>query len=443
MVSLSEMLKIKKEREKIIGKRTSITRFLLLLGSGIWFLILGSLFIWPFIRLHVAIKLGILIAGLVLVVLSLIAARKYRKSRTEEQIKKRGPLKDMIKPLSLIVLLLGLIIYGFTFFNDFLNKWQGDQEPELVLFVIVTIVLSIFFASLPFIMALWYKTSPTVATKIIMKLYGLVNRPSKKKITEVFVLKIPQKHSVYISFKRAFDGLAFSLFFTYTIYFPLIFLITRGDPNNWLNPFFVPSSQDIRIWALFFAGSVLNNVVPITISYTIWFWVFPPCWLLDDAGVVFFRSFLERRQPAELKTISSWFLSMVKSGVGTSGLITYLLAIYNNWHSVGYVSDELGVMVVPKFIIFFIGFPLLGSLLMCFILILFLESQFNKLKTFIYQELVKSKVDPRVVKIKLTRLDEFQENTLSTYYGENYLHSPPLIDSVKEFGDAGEIKTEK
>ncbi|MEX2726505.1 MAG: hypothetical protein Q6353_004590, partial [Candidatus Sigynarchaeum springense] len=70
------------------------------------------------------------------------------------------------------------------------------------------------------------------------------------------------------------------------------------------------------------------------------------------------------------------------------------------------------------------------------------ESQFNKLKTFVYQKLAIMKIDPRVVTLGLHRKEGFQDNTLTGYFGENFFHDPLLKDLIARFGPPGELRPE-
>jgi hypothetical protein len=95
------------------------------------------------------------------------------------------------------------------------------------------------------------------------------------------------------------------------------------------------------------------------------------------------------------------------------------------WDSRYVVRDvflAVNLVAAIQFSVFLIGFPLIGTVLMAYILQLFQESQYNKLKTALFQELVNAKIDPRVVQVKFERKDELQERTLIDYTGENFFH---------------------
>nr|MDO8115625.1 hypothetical protein [Candidatus Sigynarchaeota archaeon] len=117
--------------------------------------------------------------------------------------------------------------------------------------------------------------------------------------------------------------------------------------------------------------------------------------------------------------------------------------VLDNVKIIGLVASQANIFAAVEFSLFILGFPVFGTILMALMLMIFQESQFNKLKTFLYQELINIKVDARVVMIDLERKENVQDNTLLDYWGENYFHNPPLRDSVAGMGAAGPIKPGK
>lgn len=431
-------LKIRKERKEKIGKRTTIGRLLVVFGFAFIFLIIGFISLLSPIeesRSNLLIVFGIGITFLIIYIYLLV---KYNKNRTEEQKANRIKVKEMIGPLILLFLIAGAMVYGFAFFFRIPSKVVGATPGQLGDYFSSLVILIVFYvALLPFILALWYKTSPSIAIRFLMGIHGLFNRRSKKKAVKVMVIEVPQKTSFIVTFKRAFTAMTFSLFTTYTIWLPIF---------QWFNPGLKMVIPAIDINTPFFLEYckvyLLHNGLPLILSFVIWYWVLPPAWLLDDAGVVFYRRHLKRRQPAEVKTISSWFLNLVQAIVGTSGIITYLTNIWNSRGGLLFITSQSLANGI-QFGIFVIGFPFLGTLLLGFILLLFQESQLNKLKTFVYQGMATVTKDPRIVEIGLFQTDKFQDKTLLDYYGENFFHHPPLSDIFSEFENVGEINDEE
>mgnify|MGYP006292017555 CR=1 FL=1 len=433
----------------MMGTRSSIARVLLMVGVFLIFLILSLLSLIPQLNLPTMILFSC--TG-ILFVLMLFLAIKYRRNQTEEQKQKKISTKNVIWTIIAIIILLAFIYTGVSFFWNLMFKYNftGEaHENRYLLFQGLIISLTVFFSSTPFIMVLYYRTSPSTAVKFILKLHRLFNRKNKKKVAEIIVLDTPQQRSFYIALKRSFSTIIFSTFTVFTLLINILNIMKFFNIPPLLGLGLVPpdlvivNDIDSKIFIQYCSGYLLNLSIPVVISFILFFWALPPSYLLDDSGVVFFRNFLKRRRPAEMRTISNWFLSLVKGVVGTSALISYITFIIENAPVIGKISGELGWTKGVQFSLFVLGFPFFGTLLMFFILSLFQESQFNKMKTFLYQELVNEGIDPRIVKVKLTRTGELQEKTLENYYGENYFHHPPLSESMEELDPPGPIPTDK
>ncbi|MEX2682483.1 MAG: hypothetical protein Q6373_012850 [Candidatus Sigynarchaeota archaeon] len=353
-----------------------------------------------------------------------------------------------------MLIFLGLVLFGLWFFFwlnssfPFTIVSQNDQGKMLG---VVIIALVVYFASMPFIMALWYKTAPGLAVKLIIRVFKAVNWTTKTKACEIMVLQTPQDHSFTITLKRAFTALIYSLTIVFSVWHPLMTEIGGFFPRGlgyelqYRPPLTVIDSPG---FVLYCSSLIFHTVIPVVATFVIFFWVLPSTYLLDDAGLVYYKKYTERRQPAELRSVSQWFSSLIQAVLGTSALITYVTFIYTNRFVVGEIFTAVdnfspgffAGLCATMFSIFIFGFPVIGTVLMAYILLLFQESQFNKLKTHLFQELVNAKIDPRIVQIKFERKDEFQERTLINYTGENFFHNPPLKDSISKFSPAGNIE---
>ena len=86
--------------------------------------------------------------------------------------------------------------------------------------------------------------------------------------------------------------------------------------------------------------------------------------LLDDAGIVYFRQSKKYRQPGDIESISVWAQSLVKGIAGLSAILTlanFLLTVDLS----GFISDTadvtswiFGVLVI---VVFFVGIPFLTA----------------------------------------------------------------------------------
>nr|MDO8113099.1 hypothetical protein [Candidatus Sigynarchaeota archaeon] len=445
MAELEKKIQQKNEAMKAIGRRTSIARVLLSFGISMILLILGLLFAISETG-GLPLIIAVLGAGAFFFFTYLFLAIKYAKTKTKEQERKKLSVKKMTSTIILLFILSALIIYSFVFFITIIKIPDATAVSKQSYIQTLFPLIIAYFASMPFIMVLWYKTSPGMAARFILKVHKLLVWKSKKTIVKTMVIDVPQHTSFFVIVKRAFTAMTFSLFTTYSIW--LQFISPIGFQVG-------STTQDTVTNFLAFCGSYfLNHCIPLIASYIIWFWALPPSWLLDDAGIVFYRKKLDQREPATIRTVSDWFLSMVKAIVGTSGLIAYAAKLKEAVETLATMGTVATLhLSLVQIAVFILGFPFFGTMLMGIILLLFQESQGNKLKTFLYQEIIKDQkdpkiklkynLDPRLMKIRLEQLDDLQEQTLLKYYGENFVHDPPLEESKKDFTKIGEYSEEE
>ncbi len=442
MPSTKELIQQRKVAKEAIKGRVSIVWVLLTFGFFIIFVILSV----ASIGRRSGLSTPYMLAGAGgFFVVYLIVAIKYRKKKTSEQEKKKASPKHVIGSLMFIIILIGLLFFGLMFFiylsttYEFITVSPGVQDR---LARIMIICLAGFFGSAPFIMALWYKTAPGVAVKLIVRIFKAFNWKTKDKACEIMVLHSVQEHSFYITLKRAFTALIFSLTVVFTIWTTLLrifepfllkgFGLDLVDPQ----PFYTIDNENFINYC---TSLMLNIVLPLVLSFVLFYWALPSTYLLDDAGLVYYKKYLNRRQPAEIRTVSEWFFSLIKAVLGTSAVFTYGWFIWDNRYVVRDVFLAVNLVAAIQFSVFLFGFPLIGTVLMAYILQLFQESQYNKLKTSLFQELINAKIDPRVVQVKFERKDEFQERTLMDYTGENFFRNPPIKDSISKMPPAGDL----
>ncbi|MHA1999779.1 MAG: hypothetical protein ACTSU9_16840 [Promethearchaeota archaeon] len=435
-----------KEKKENIGKRTSITRVLLSYGFTLVFLVWAILAFlnWAGLLNNISVftpERGILswiilaTLGILFWIMSGKLSKKYRNTRTEEQTIYKISKKDLVGPFTLMLILISTLTMGFLFFIKIGRAITTAPDSDRNFYFVTLALLLIFMiGSIPFLMVLWYR-APKSAGRIILPIFRMFNKKSKKKVAKIMVIKLPQSHSFWIALKRSFTAMTFALFTTFTLWIPLV-EISGSNRLKLTTPPLVPNMFNPD-FLNFCNGFIIHMGIPLILSFFLWFWVLPSCWLLDDSGVVFFRKHLKRRQPAEMKTVSSWFLSLVKAVVGTSGLYAYIARIVSYIPLFNQLAQQT-VFGAIQFGIFVIGFPFFGVMLIGFILLIFMDTQFNKLKTFTYQEMVKLGLDARVVDPILDQTDDFQEHTLLGYYGENFFHHPPLNESKSKFTKIGE-----
>jgi hypothetical protein len=442
MPSAKELMQQRKAAKEAIKGRVPIVRVLLALGFFIIFAILSIASLGRNSGLSLPFMLACTGGTFILY---LFFAIRYKKSKTSEEEKKKASLKHAIGSLVFMILLIGVIFFGLVFFIWLSSTYEfmtvsATVQGRLAGIMITSLV--VFFSSAPFIMALWYKTAPGVAVKLIVRVFKAFNWKTKDKACEIMVLHSVQEHSFYITLKRAFTALIFSLTVVFTIWTNLLRIFAPFLKKGFglelvvYAPFYTIDNENFINYC---TSLMLNIVLPLVLSFVLFYWALPSTYLLDDAGLVYYKKYLNRRQPAEIRTVSEWFFSIIKAVLGTSAVFAYGWFIWDSRYVVRDVFLAVNLVAAIQFSVFLIGFPLIGTVLMAYILQLFQESQYNKLKTALFQELVNAKIDPRVVQVKFERKDELQERTLIDYTGENFFHNPPLKESTSKFPPPGEF----
>ncbi|MBD3187939.1 hypothetical protein GF325_13970 [Candidatus Bathyarchaeota archaeon] len=458
--------KVKKEILAQFGTKTSLPGLLNRLGLSMFLLLFGILILvffmnstakMPFLDVKIRdFSLLFLIVGFAFFCVFLGRLRRYNRRKRAEERKKPVNWNDLWKPIVVIIVLNAVMLYGLFGFLPAIGLSGSNTLAACYAFA-----LAFFVSSLPIIMALWYKGAPSIAVKLIMRLHIALTdlyryfhkEDVKPKIHKILVTDTPQGSSLYMMVKRSFTGMTFSIFF-------VSFLITNYFPPlgfvNWFLEYVlgVPGEKVGSIGEIVFKdmmGNVTNafmayctyfvivSIIPLVLSYLFWFWVLPPTWLMDDAGVVYFRKTLKRRRPPVMKSIGSWFLSIVKPLVGGSAVFGYVFYIANNAPILDTFIANEQYLRLSQFSIIVYAFPILTTMITVFILLLFQETQFNVLKTHLFQNMVNMKIDPRLTKLHLVREDELLPNTLRHLYGEGMKPNPPLDETVDYFTEIGEL----
>ncbi len=435
--TIHELIAQKKRASQEMSKRTSIARVLIVFGIFLIFSLLSFISVFTGSGFPGESRTPFLIFTAAFGLIFIILAVKYKKSRTLEEKEKRADTwstKAIVGSTALLVILLGLLVFSilmfFTLYVDprlaaFRSALMGQQ-------MITYIIVAIFFSAVPFLMALWFRISPRMAARTFIRVHGVFHK-RKDADFKVLVAVVPNRHSFLITFKRALNWVSFSALLAFGVFVPATGIGTQTfslvDAEAISNAF--------SLATIHFAVFALSTLL----SFILFSFVMPPCYLLDDAGVVFYRRFITRRQPPEIRTVSSWFLSFVNGAVGSGAIISYVYYVINRLPFISAVAATVGGLAAIQGILLIFGFPLIGSLAMAFTLLLFQEFQLPKLKTFMYQELVAMGIDPRTTQIDLTRGPGIQEGTLLKYWGENFFHAPPLAEFLAK-GEPDPGKTE-
>ena len=273
---------------------------------GIW-LSTGFRFGFPLF-----IILAVMLGGGVLILI--IRSKDLRMSRKEI----RASIKQSKLTLAVNVIVLILMTLVFILFLLQLNIFNNTliahhQMTELIITFIAVII--IWYAILPLTAAIFNQFSPRFAYFFI-RLRNLFFKISKSYNHDILVVDMKDRRKVGLvtQIKRTLLPILLSIavgFYIYNFFAPLLGY-SLGFTQFSSLPFFS-----------FIIGYMLLCLFPIILSYPLFAFFISGNFLLDDAGIVYFRESKKYRQPGDIEPISIWAQSLVKGIAGLSALITF------------------------------------------------------------------------------------------------------------------------
>ena len=113
----------------------------------------------------------------------------------------------------------------------------------------------------------------------------------------------------------------------------------------------------------FMMGYMLCCVLPMILSFVLFSFFIAGNFLLDDAGVVYYREHLKYRQPADIEPVSIWAQSIVKGIAGLSAILTFSSFLTTVDFSGFFGEGEPFMMVfgILIIVVFFGGIPFLTA----------------------------------------------------------------------------------
>ncbi|MFX1313588.1 MAG: hypothetical protein ACFFHD_13420, partial [Promethearchaeota archaeon] len=291
------------------------------------------------------IFLVILLVGGVIIIVS----QGKRLSYTRKNIKEHK-LTITVNTIAIVLMTLtfSLFLITMNIFNNTLIT--GSSNTNIVIaFIIVTII---WYGALPLTAALYNRFAPQFAY-IFVKLRDLFFRLSKGYKNNILVLDLGEKKDIgiIIRLKRIILPLLLAIaigFYAYDILTSLFGYNTEFDVFG-SNEFFS-----------FMMGYMLCCVLPMILSFVVFAFFISGNYLLDDAGVVYYREHEKYRQPGDIEPISIWAQSIIKGIAGLSALLTFGTFIssvdYSGFFEMegGFSAVLFGILVI---FVMFIGIP--------------------------------------------------------------------------------------
>jgi len=269
---------------------------------GLWLSPLFPLGFPLFIMLSILLVLGIIIA--------VVWGKRLSYQRKNIKQHKLTVYVNAIA-IALISLFFVLFLILMNIFNNTLIS--GSNNTGIVITFLIVII--VWYGALPLTAALYNRFAPQFAF-IFIKLRNLFFKVSRSYHHDILVLDMEDRKEtgLTIQVKR--------------LILPLLLSIAVGFyAYNTLTPILrFPQTFEVFGTTEFFdflRGYMLCCVLPMILSFLLFAFFISGNFLLDDAGVVYFRQNKKYRQPGDIEPISIWAQSIIKGIAGISALITF------------------------------------------------------------------------------------------------------------------------
>lgn len=248
------------------------------------------------------------------VIILLIKSRDLKMSR--ELIKasmKRTKLTITVNALVLILMTLCFILFLFQL-NIFNNTLISDFQMTDLTIIFITVII-LWYAILPLTAAVYNQFAPRFAL-IFIKLRSLFFKISRGYNHEILVVDMKERQEIGIvtQIKRTILPMLLSIavgFYVYNTFAPILGY-SQGFEQFGSTEFFS-----------FINGYMALCLFPMVLSYLAFAFFISGNFLLDDAGIIYFKESKKYRQPGDIEPISIWAQSLVKGIAGLSALITF------------------------------------------------------------------------------------------------------------------------
>ncbi len=296
--------------------------------------------------------LFIILVALLCIGIFLVLLKSKKVSYSRKKIKEHKlTVAVNIAAIALISVTFLLFLIQLNIFNNTLIP--NENMTSIVISFLVVIIT--WYGTLPLTAALYNRFASRFAYTFV-KLRSLFFKISKSYNTDILVLDMKDRKEIgtIIQLKRTVLPLMLSIaigFYTYGVLTPIL-----GYPQN----FEVFGSTE---FFQFMNGYLLMAVFPMILTFLVFSFFISGNFLLDDAGIVYFRQSKKYRQPGDIEPISIWAQSMVKGMAGISAIIT-LIGFLTTVDFSGFFQEDnptsiiFGVLIIT---VFFAGIPFLTA----------------------------------------------------------------------------------
>ena len=309
--------------------------------------------IWQSPFFPLGFPLFIILVVLVCIGLFLVILKSRKLSYSKTKIKEHKlTIAVNITAIALISVTFLLFMIQLNIFN---NTLIPNQNMTGIIVSFLTVIIT-WYGTLPLTAALYNRFAPRFAY-IFIKLRTLFFKISKNYNSDILVVDMKDRKEIgtVIQLKRILLPLLLSIaigFYTYGLLTPIL---------DYPQKFEVFGSTE---FFQFMNGYLLLCIFPMILTFLVFSFFISGNFLLDDAGIVYFRQSKKYRQPGDIEPISIWAQSMVKGMAGISAIIT-LIGFLGTVDFSGFFEDTgnvtgliFGFLVI---IVFFIGIPFLTA----------------------------------------------------------------------------------
>jgi len=309
--------------------------------------------LWLSPHFTLGFPLFIILVALLCIGIFLVILKSKRVSYSRKKIKEHKlTVAVNIAAIALISVTFLLFMIQLNIFNNTLIPNQ-NMTNIVISFLVVIIT---WYGTLPLTAALYNRFAPRFAYTFV-KLRSLFFKISKSYNTDILVLDMKDRKEIgtIIQLKRTVLPLMLSIaigFYAYGALTPIL-----GYPQN----FEIFGSTE---FFQFMNGYMLCCIFPMILTFIVFSFFISGNFLLDDAGVVYFRQSKKFRQPGDIEPISIWAQSMVKGMAGISAIIT-LVGFLTTVDFSGFFTDSenptgmiFGVLII---VVLFAGIPFLTA----------------------------------------------------------------------------------
>ncbi len=244
----------------------------------------------------------------------LIIKRKQFKFEAKKNIK-RFKWTVIINAIVISLMFTLFIIFSFTL-NVF-NRTLLSNDPQSLIYLYFFTVNILWLGVLPVTAVLYNWFAPRSAF-IFIKARDWLFKLTKNVDHDILVLKMDEKLELGMlqSLRRCILPILLSLtigLFTYTTLAPIL-----GYPIS----FSIFGGTE---FFEFMNGYMLLGMLPMVLTFFIFFFFIPGSWLLDDAGIVYYMSNHKKDHiPGDIERVSVWQTAFITGFASFSSILTFI-----------------------------------------------------------------------------------------------------------------------